>query len=205
MTWRPRRAVKRSLYRGGRPGRIARALNALSAWQFAHGILTLGGRGVSLEVRGRLSGRPVRLPLVLVRDGGARYLVSMLGRNANWVRNVQADHARARLLGPRGREAVRLVQVPANQRAALLRRYLDLAPGARPHLPVPRRAPLAQFEAVAADFPVFRVIPLALDDDVEARPWPHTPRWPLSTRRWHKLHARTTLLSHPIQNPSTEG
>jgi hypothetical protein len=38
-----------------------------------------------------------------------------------------------------------------------LRRYLKLAPGARPHIPVDRRAPLAEFEAIAADYPVFRI------------------------------------------------
>ncbi|MGN9893956.1 hypothetical protein [Micromonospora sp. L31] len=38
-------------------------------------------------------------------------------------------------------------------------RQLHLAPGARPHLPVDRRAPLAEFEAVADRYPVFRVEP----------------------------------------------
>ena len=157
VRWRPLRAIKRHWYRGGRPGRIAKALNTLSAWQFAHGILTLGGRGVTLEVRGRSSGRPVRFPLVLVRDRGERYLVSMLGPNANWVHNVHADKGHAVFLGPQGRDPVRLVELPTSQRAALLRRYLNLAPGARPHFPIARDAPLAQFESIAADFPVFRV------------------------------------------------
>jgi hypothetical protein len=34
---------------------------------------------------------------------------------------------------------------------------LQRAPGARPHVPVAKDAPIADFEEVAADFPVFRV------------------------------------------------
>ena len=34
------------------------------------------------------------------------------------------------------------------------------SPGARPHVPVDRRAPLRDFEGIAARYPVFRVVPL---------------------------------------------
>jgi hypothetical protein len=45
----------------------------------------------------------------------------------------------------------------SEDRAAILRRYLDLAPGARPFFPVDRRAPLGDFERIVNDYPVFRV------------------------------------------------
>lgn len=170
--WRPLYAIKRRWYRDGRPGWIAKILNGLSAWQYAHGILTAGGRGITLEVRGRSSGRPVRFPLVLLHDHGKRYLVSMLGTHANWVRNVQADQGRAVLLSPHGREALHLVELPTNERAPLLRLYLDQAPGARPHFPIARDAPLDQFETIAADFPVFRVEP---DQHLHDPPTPGKP------------------------------
>ena len=112
-----RYAVKRAWYRDGRPGRLAQALNRISAWQYAHGILTLGGRGITLEVRGRRTGKAVRLPLVLARHDGERYLVSMLGPQAQWVLNVQADDGRALVLRRRGPEHVRLVEVPVADRA----------------------------------------------------------------------------------------
>ena len=54
---------------------------------------------------------------------------------------------------------VRLEEVDLAARAPILRRYLAVAPGARPHLPVDRRAPLEEFEQIAAEFPVFRVRP----------------------------------------------
>ncbi|WP_273651696.1 nitroreductase/quinone reductase family protein [Cellulomonas fimi] len=155
---RPWHRLKQRMYRGGRPGPLARAMNAVAAWQYAHGVLTVGGRGVTLEVRGRASGRPVRVPLVLVRQQGERYLVSMLGTDAQWVRNVRADEGRAVLHAPRP-EPVRLVEVPVEERAPVLRRYLAIAPGARPHVAVDRHAPLARFAEVAADYPVLRVEP----------------------------------------------
>lgn len=41
----------------------------------------------------------------------------------------------------------------------MLKAYLKQAPGARPHLTVHKDAPLSEFEQVAAQFPVFRVVP----------------------------------------------
>jgi len=55
---------------------------------------------------------------------------------------------------------VRLDEVDAGARAPILRRYLAVAPGARPHIPVDRRAPLRDFERIAAQFAVFRVTTL---------------------------------------------
>ena len=57
---------------------------------------------------------------------------------------------------------------PAPERPALTKRYLDVAPGARPHVPVDRRAPLADFAAIAADYPVFRVVPAGAPDTPRA-------------------------------------
>lgn len=145
---------RRWLYRGGRPNPLARAMNRTSAWLHSAGLL--GSTAVTLEVRGRRSGRLVSFPLVLAQHERAQYLVSMLGEDAQWVHNVRADGGRA-VLSRRG--PVRLVEVPVDERAPILRRYLELAPGARAHIPVDRRAPLADFVAVAARYPVFRVVP----------------------------------------------
>jgi len=148
-------AVKRWMYRGDRPNRLARVLNRLSALQFGSGFLT-PSNWVTLEVTGRRSGRTVVCPLVVTTYHHQRYLVSMLGRNANWVANVRAAHGDVVLRHGR-REPVHLVEVGAAERAPILRRFLAQAPGARPHMPVDRRAPIAEFEPIAADYPVFRV------------------------------------------------
>ena len=115
-------------------------------------------RVVTLEVRGRRTGRLVSLPLVVADYEGERYLVSMLGNGAGWVRNVRAAEGRAVLRHGRS-EDVRLVEVPAEERGPILRRYLQLAPGARAHVAADRNAPLETFEQIAADYPVFRIAP----------------------------------------------
>ncbi len=144
----------RWLYRGGHPNRFARLQNRSSALAFAAGILPK--RAAALEIRGRLSGRMISFPVVIAEFDGERYLVSMLGQNTNWVRNLKAADGRAVLRHGR-RESVRLEEVDPAVRAPILRRYLEVAPGARPHIPVDRRASLAEFGRIAADYPVFRV------------------------------------------------
>ena len=56
--------------------------------------------------------------------------------------------------------ACRLVEVPVSERAPIIKRYLEKVPGARPHIPVDRHAPVADFEAIAPRYPVFRVVSL---------------------------------------------
>jgi hypothetical protein len=107
---------------------------------------------------GRRSDRTVSCPLVVTTYQGQRHLVSMLGQGANWVANVRAAGNAAVLRHGRS-EQVRLVEVAAERRAPILRRFLASAPGARPHVPVDRHAPLADFERVASDHPVFRITP----------------------------------------------
>jgi hypothetical protein len=82
---------------------------------------------------------------------GERYLVSMLGVNAAWVRNVKAAGGNAVLLHGRC-EQVRLEEMAPENRAPVLKAYLQIALGARPHLPVAKEAPLFEFERVAGSF-----------------------------------------------------
>jgi deazaflavin-dependent oxidoreductase (nitroreductase family) len=147
--------VRRWMYRGGRPGWLARMMNRLSAAQFSAGLLS-PARAMTLEVRGRRTGRLISFPVAVADYEGERYLVAMLGNDANWVRNVRAAGGRA-VLRRRAREQVQLEEVDPSLRAPILRRYLTVAPGARAHLPVDRHAPLEEFERIAAQYPVFRI------------------------------------------------
>jgi deazaflavin-dependent oxidoreductase (nitroreductase family) len=146
--------VKRWLYSGGRPGAVARLLNGLTGRIYAVGLLPR--RHVLLEVTGRRTGRPVTLPVAVADYQGERYLVSMLGPDAQWVRNVRAAGGRV-VLRRRGRSTARLEEVAPDERAPILRRYLAIAPGARPHFSVDRHAPLAAFAELADHYPVFRI------------------------------------------------
>ena len=150
----PMHTLDRWLYRGKRPNRLARLINDATARLAAAGIGP--ARQVTLEVAGRRTGKTVSFPVVIADYQGERYLVSMLGEDTNWVRNVRAAGGRA-VLRHGGREVIRLDEVDPGERAAILRRYLELAPGARAHIPVDRRAPVREFEPIAAQYPVFHV------------------------------------------------
>ena len=148
-------SLLRWLYRGGRPSRLASVVNRGTAALYALGLLP--NYLVALEVVGRRSGRSITLPMVMAIMDGQRYLVSMLGENVDWVRNVRAAGGRAVLRHGR-REEVQLEEVPVEMRAPVIKAYLRRAPGARPHMPVHKDAPLSEFERIATQIPVFRVI-----------------------------------------------
>ena len=146
------------MYRGGRPNAWARWQNRASAAAFAAGLWPR--RAAALDVRGRKSGRVITFPVAIADYEGERYLVSMLGENVNWVRNVRAGGGEA-VLRHGKTEMIRLVEVPPDARAPILRRYLEVAPGGRAHIAVDRRASLAEFEKIAPAIPVFLITPRA--------------------------------------------
>ena len=145
----------RAMYAGGHGNATAKRFARL--WNRALHLGLLPPRWVSLEVVGRRSGQVTRFPIGMADVGGQWYLVSMLGE-CNWVRNVRAAGGRA-TLRRRTARPVWLVEVPAAERAPILKRFVEKAPGGRPHIPVDRHEPVAAFEAIAADHPVFRVLP----------------------------------------------
>lgn len=147
----------RAMYRGGRAGPGARRYARL--WAVVFGLGLTPRRWVTLEVAGRRSGRVVRFPLGMADLDGRWYLVPMLGGRCNWVQNVRAAGGRATLRHGRA-VACRLAEVPVRERAPIIKRYLRQVPGARPHIPVDRHAPLAEFEAIAPRYPVFLVVPI---------------------------------------------
>jgi deazaflavin-dependent oxidoreductase (nitroreductase family) len=148
---------QRWMYASGRPNRLAAFLNR--GWA----ILASAGLGrdrlVTLEVRGRHSGRPISFPLIVADYDGERYLVAMLGEGAQWVANVRAAGGQAVLLHGR-RERVQLAEVAPGDRAPILKRHLQVAPAARSFVPVERHASVAEFDRVAAGFPVFHIQPV---------------------------------------------
>jgi deazaflavin-dependent oxidoreductase (nitroreductase family) len=130
-------------------------LNRAWAALFSSGLLP--DYMVTLEVTGRKSRRTVSLPVAMTVVDGQRYVVSMLGENVQWVHNVRAAGGRA-VFRSGGREEVHLEEVPRDARAPILKAYLQRAPGARPHVPVNKDAPLEEFEKVATAFPIFQVV-----------------------------------------------
>jgi deazaflavin-dependent oxidoreductase (nitroreductase family) len=148
----------RAMYAGGRGNATARRFSRLWAAVFALGLMPR--RWVTLEVVGRRSGRATRFPLGMADWEGQWYLVPMLGEHCNWVQNVRAAQGLVTLRRRRAK-VCQLIELPVDERAPVLRRYLQTVPGARPHVPVDREAPMAEFQAISARYPVFRVVPAA--------------------------------------------
>jgi len=147
-------STRQWLYRGYRPNWIARAVNG--AWAAVVSLGLASDLYVTLETTGRKSGRTISMPLVPADVDGQRYLVSMLGDDVNWVRNVRAAGGKA-VIRSGVRRVVLLQEIPADQRAPILKAYVQRARGGRPHIPVNKDAPLTEFQRVAAAFPVFRI------------------------------------------------
>jgi hypothetical protein len=74
-------ALKRWLYKGRRPNLIAKLLN--DGWALIHSSGIFPNYLVTLEVAGRQSGKLISFPLAMLVMNGERYLVSMLGKDAN--------------------------------------------------------------------------------------------------------------------------
>jgi deazaflavin-dependent oxidoreductase (nitroreductase family) len=105
----------------GRPSWFDRnVINRFVVWAARAGVSVWGSRIV--EVRGRSSGLPRRVPLNVLTCDGARYLVSPRGET-QWVRNLRAAGEGDLLLGAR-REHFRAIEVPPEEREPILRAYL---------------------------------------------------------------------------------
>jgi deazaflavin-dependent oxidoreductase (nitroreductase family) len=185
------------MYPGGRAEPLARRLSLLWSVVLSAGLLPR--RWVALEVVGRRSGEIRTFPLGMADMGREWYLVSMLGEHCNWVRNVRAADGRA-VIHRRRRVPCRLIEVPIEERAPIIKRYLSKVPGARPHIPVDRHAPLAEVRAIAPRYPVFHVVLDSSMPDPRSsfrgrpergwkRPGPSRRR-----RRWRRIAGATLLL-----------
>jgi len=115
-------------------------------------------RWVVLEVAGRRSGQTRRFPVAMTEYDGRRYVVSRLGERCNWVRNVRAAEGIVTIRHGR-RQRCRLIEMAANDRAPILKSYLNQVPFGRLHIPINHAAPLSAFETVVNRYPVFRVEP----------------------------------------------
>jgi deazaflavin-dependent oxidoreductase (nitroreductase family) len=105
-----------------KPGMFTRrVLNPFIVLALRAGISIWGSR--ILEVRGRKSGAPRRTPVNLLEVDDRQYLVAPRGE-AQWVRNVRADHGRLALLLGRHRDERVAQELPDSEKPPVLRAYL---------------------------------------------------------------------------------
>jgi deazaflavin-dependent oxidoreductase (nitroreductase family) len=108
-----------------------------------------------LTVRGRTSGQPHTVPVLLVEQDGERWLVAPYGV-VQWVRNIRAAGT-ATLTRGRRSEAISAAELEAQEAAPLLKQYLLKATAARPYFDATKDSPLEAFEREAARHPVFQI------------------------------------------------
>lgn len=152
-------------YRNSRPTRLGRGINRCWTSAAAAGLTPYSWPGkprggtVALETTGRRSGRTRENVLTWVEHSGQRYFVSMLSDRVDWVRNVRAARGQAAIRHG-GRQAVRLEEVPLEQRAPILRDYLRRTRiSTQEHLGgLDPDAPLEEFGRIADRHPVFRIV-----------------------------------------------
>ena len=134
-----------------------------AAFNRALGFLVGLGIGPSymqlLQVRGRKTGRTFSTPVNLLERDGKTYLVAPRGRT-QWVRNAEAAGEIALKRGST-RRRFRLRALSDTEKPGLLKAYLDrYASQVQRYFPAVRAgSPAEAFRAVAAEYPVFELIP----------------------------------------------
>jgi len=138
------------------PGLVERLFNS------AIGSLVRVGIGPShmrvLEVRGRKTGKIYSLPVDLLRQGQALFLVAPRGR-AQWVRNAEAQ---GELTLRRGRQSdrYRLRPIPDAEKPPILKAYLDrFHREVQRFFPVRAGSPVQEFVPIAERYPAFELTP----------------------------------------------
>jgi deazaflavin-dependent oxidoreductase (nitroreductase family) len=153
-----------------RVGVFVRANNAVMRSLIGVGVRI--GTFAVLTVRGRKTGRPVNVPLVVFPHGDNRYLVASYGV-VNWVRNLRAAHGQAELRRGGATETITAIELPAEEAGPVLRASLRSGPPGvprpivwvfrryfvLPYLEVDMDSTEADFVRAARNHPVFRVQP----------------------------------------------
>lgn len=121
---------------------------------------------VTVEVRGRTSGKLRRTPVLRTRCRGDDYLVSLAGES-QWVRNVRAADGRA-VIRRGTAHPVHLVEVAAEERPEVISAYLRrgvqrsgskaAAQQARYYFGVNSDPTPAEIQQAAQYYPVFRIV-----------------------------------------------
>jgi deazaflavin-dependent oxidoreductase (nitroreductase family) len=137
-----------------RPGWFTQhVFNRFVGWLTRRGVSVWGSR--VLEVPGRTSGQPRRVPVNLLLYAGQQYLVSPRG-HGQWVRNVRANEGRLDLLLGRRRTHHVAHELADADKVDILRAYL-------------RRWKLEVgqfFDGVDAESPAERLLEIAPDHPV---------------------------------------
>jgi len=117
------------------------------------------GHNYLLQVSGRKTGRVYSTPVNLLEFRGKRFLVAPRGRT-QWVRNAESA-GEVTLKKGRNARKFRLRPLPDAEKPEILKEYLDrFTPTVQRYFPVPAGSSPQAFAALAANYPVFELLPL---------------------------------------------
>ena len=108
-----------------------------------------------LTVRGRNTGQPQTVPVLIVEQDSHNFLVAPYGV-VQWVHNIRAA-GKATLSRGRRSEAISVTELEAKEAAPILKQYLVKATAARPYFDATKDSTLEAFEHEAARHPVFQI------------------------------------------------
>jgi deazaflavin-dependent oxidoreductase (nitroreductase family) len=111
-----------------------------------------------LQVRGRKSGKICSTPIDLLEIGGQRFLVAPRGRT-QWVRNAETA-GEVTLKKGASRQRFRLRPIPEQDKAEILKAYLDRFRSEVRYFPVPAGSSVDAFRELVETYPVFALIPV---------------------------------------------
>ncbi|MDX3384303.1 nitroreductase family deazaflavin-dependent oxidoreductase [Streptomyces niveiscabiei] len=136
-------------------GPLAARFNNAVGWLARHGLSLAGS--AELSVKGRTSGRMLRLPVNPLTHAGAQYLVSARG-HSQWVRNMRAAGGGELRVGRKVREFT-AVEVPDAEKTDILRTYLKKWGWETDQFfhGVSAKSSDEEIAAAAGDHPVFRI------------------------------------------------
>jgi deazaflavin-dependent oxidoreductase (nitroreductase family) len=139
-----------------KPSGFVKLMNSFIGRLGAMGLVP--GDTIQLQVKGRRSGQMRSNAVTWVDYQGHRYLVAPRG-NTEWVRNVKAAGGEA-VLKRRKAEKVRLEELPAEQRAPIIKAYnKKLGAVTRREFGIDGDASVEEHEKIAERHPVFRITP----------------------------------------------
>ena len=137
-----------------KPSKLVQMMNSAVSWLATLGLMP--SDTVTIEVKGRRSGKIRSNAVTWVEHDGKRYLVSPRGES-EWVRNVRAAGGHA-TIRRRGRQQVRLEEIDEELRAPILQLYLKkTASATKQHFDVAPDTDVEAFAGAAAKHPVFLV------------------------------------------------
>ncbi len=131
-----------------------RLLNAIFSRMIRLGLIP---RAHLISVPGRKSGALHTTPVFVLSYAGQRWLVAGF-KQADWVKNLRAS-GWCLLIHDRRQERVTVMEVKDSEVCTpVLQEFVRRAPGGMRGFTIKASAPLADFIAITAEHPVFRVV-----------------------------------------------